>query len=287
MVSRPIIPVVAPASTPDSRTPPTTTAPVNSPPAVHPTTGTTVPSPQISPAPPTPSQRQIAALKDLFLSGRITAEQYENGQTLLNSDAAALDEYDSSRRVQYATLADGKLAPEKLAASLSAIETPQQKAARLNLEASQRAAMLRKNRIADLLADARSKQTAEKGTQGLALVNEILGLDPSNAEALSLKSRIESAMADAASRAEEDGRWQAIASLIQQARASDNPENGQTALASLGEASRARTRQRRGPGPQEKNRIVLRLYQHPGHAIRPHRARLVRDGKSGQRSRSR
>jgi sulfatase modifying factor 1 len=194
----------------------------------------------VSPAPatvaavPAPGRQQpLAALKDLFLADRITAEQYQLGQVLLKADPAALDDYDSSRRAQFTAVLDGKLAPDKLAPALSAIESPQAKAARLAREQAQGKEALRQNRIAGLLASARADQSPEKGVEGLALVEQVLALDPSNADALGLKAKITSLMADADRTKQEQQRHQRVAWLLQQARDCDSPEKGQTALALL------------------------------------------------------
>jgi formylglycine-generating enzyme required for sulfatase activity len=194
-------------------------------PASAPSSAPAVASPApatVAAAPPPRQQQPLAALKDLFLADRITADQYQLGQVLLKADPAGLDDYDSTRRAQFAAVLDGKLAPDKLAPALSAIESPQAKAARLAREQAQ-------NRIAGLLASARADQSPEKGVEGLALVEQVLVLDPSNADALGLKAKITSLVADA----DRTQKEQRVASLLQQARDCDSPEKGRTALALL------------------------------------------------------
>jgi formylglycine-generating enzyme required for sulfatase activity len=109
-----------------------------------------------------------------------------------------------------------------------AIETPQEKAARLAIAEAQRKESLRQKQISDLLASARGQKTAE---QQLALAERVLKLDGSNAEARKLKTADEEVIAAAASR-----RVQ-LTYLLQQARAA-SMEEAQKGLAALTEVLR-------------------------------------------------
>jgi formylglycine-generating enzyme required for sulfatase activity len=173
-------------------------------------------------------QQGLAALQTLFLAGQLTASQYELGQSLLKPARAAQDEYDTARRAQFELLAQGKLAPQKLAAALSAIETPPQKGARLAAEEGRRKEAVRQKQISDLLVSARQQKTAE---QQLALAERVLDLDAGNAEAGKLKAADEEVIAAAASRRAR------LNTLMQQARATPM-EEAQNGLAILAEALR-------------------------------------------------
>jgi len=83
-------------------------------------------------APPAEHPAEPArALKDLFLTARITADQYKLGQLLLNSAPTELDDYNTRRRAQFVDLLQGRLSPDKLGEALAVIETPEQKTLRL------------------------------------------------------------------------------------------------------------------------------------------------------------
>lgn len=154
-------------------------------------------APIVSPLPETAEaksrrelDRQLNSLKDLFLADRITAEHYQLGQRLCKSAAAELNEYDSLRRAQFLALLDRRLPAENFTAALAAIESPEQKTARLLRAEAERKEAARQSRIAQLLASARAADSPARGQEALASLDELLKLDSANIDALRLRDKI-------------------------------------------------------------------------------------------------
>ena len=144
-------------------------------------------------------RQSLESLKRLFLAERINAGQYEEARRLLTMGEKTLDAQQRARRKVYVDLAGGRLAPEYLRAALDAIETPAQRAARLERAAKeqaererQAAERQRRQRMAELLAKARANDSRANARVALTALEELLRLDPGNAEALSLRVRIRS-----------------------------------------------------------------------------------------------
>ena len=76
-----------------------------------------------------------------------------------------------------------RLAAERAAAEKLAIEKLAAERAAAEKLAAERLAAQRTNQIASLLADARSNDSLEKGQTALTTLNQLLALDPNNAEA--------------------------------------------------------------------------------------------------------
>jgi len=132
----------------------------------------------------------LERLLRLLGENRITAQQYTEGRELLTRPQNQLDAMQGQRRRVYADLASGKLIPDYFQAALDAIESPQQRAARLEREARDRAEQQKRQRISELLATALANDSKANGQRALAALEELLDLDPTNGEALALQVRI-------------------------------------------------------------------------------------------------
>ncbi len=72
----------------------------------------------------------------------------------------------------------------------SVLETPEQRAARLEREQREAAEAQRRQRIAELLATAKANDSKENGQTALAALDELLKLDPTHTEAAALRTKI-------------------------------------------------------------------------------------------------
>ena len=79
-------------------------------------------------------QARLAAIKKLFIDEQITESQYVEGKRLLSAERQKLDEQDRERFDIFVELAEGKIPPNRLQPLLDAVETPEQRAARLERE---------------------------------------------------------------------------------------------------------------------------------------------------------
>jgi len=84
---------------------------------------------------------RLATLKQLAISGKLTPEQYQTGETLLAAAGDApgeeLDEFDRRWLAEYLSVLEGRLPPEKLQVALDLIETPSQRQERLTRRAEE------------------------------------------------------------------------------------------------------------------------------------------------------
>jgi formylglycine-generating enzyme required for sulfatase activity len=171
------------------------------------------------PVQPTASHDQrIAAMRDEYLDGLLTLEQYQLGQSLLAEDKPS--EYDTDRLAQFNNVLEGRLVAEKLQRALDAIPTPQQRA-----EAAKQA------KIAELLATAHAEENDDARAQ--AAINGVLALDASNSDAIQLKQMIADRLQredDARAAAEKQAK---ISQLLATSHANDDKDHGRTALAAL------------------------------------------------------
>jgi len=137
------------------------------------------------------AQAYMTRLNSLFLEGKINALTYEEAKRLLGTDDGKLDFMQQKRKQVYADLAKGTLVPQYLQAALDAIETPEQRAARLQREAQERAKRQKQEKISQLLATARANDNKTDGRTALAALEELLKLDPTNQEAQALLVKIQ------------------------------------------------------------------------------------------------
>ncbi len=133
---------------------------------------------------------RIETLTKLFVDQKLTAEQLDQASRLLQTPETDLDEPDRHRRRIYTDLADGGLKPDYLQAVLDSVETPDQRATRLEREARDRVERGKSARIADLLATAQANDNKENGSKALAALDELLKLNPSHTEAWRLRAKI-------------------------------------------------------------------------------------------------
>lgn len=153
-------------------------------------------------------QQRLKTLSHLYLDGKVTLEQTQMGQRLLEADPSKLDENDLKRLAFYAQVLDGELTPDKLQRGLDLIETPTQRQARLAREAAMKAEAerlvreaaerartaemekLRIAKMADLWNTALANDNKTSGRAALAALEELLKLDPSHGEAKKLRDKI-------------------------------------------------------------------------------------------------
>jgi len=148
----------------------------------------------------------IGNLQQLFLAGKLTPEQYKRAETLLKSKAESLDQMERERRQVYVDLASGKLDSRYLQAALDAIETPEQRKARLEREAREEARRERerqqrleqeatererREKFTSLMAQARARDNKREGKEALNLLEEALRLYPGDFQALALQKKIQ------------------------------------------------------------------------------------------------
>ena len=102
----------------------------------------------------------LTTLRQLYLDGKLTVDQYQQGQELLKAtDSALPDDQHRQQRAEYVNVVDGTLAPEKLQRALDAIETPSQRAERRAREAAAAAAVQRTARIRSLMESRAGRKT--------------------------------------------------------------------------------------------------------------------------------
>jgi formylglycine-generating enzyme required for sulfatase activity len=136
------------------------------------------------------NRASLKTLKNLFLQDKINADIYKEATKLLGADGSKLDFQQQKRKQVFADLAKGDLLPRYLQSALDSIETPDQRAARLEREARERAARQKRERISELLTTARANDNKANGHLALSALDELLELDSSNSEALALRLRI-------------------------------------------------------------------------------------------------
>ncbi|MEM0914907.1 MAG: SUMF1/EgtB/PvdO family nonheme iron enzyme [Planctomycetota bacterium] len=203
-------------------------------------------------------RERLAALKTLFIDDAIDADQFRQGRRLITSPDADLDEPDLKRRQVYADLAEGRLSPSYLQAALDSVETPEQRAVRLAEEAREKLRLEREAqererqaKIAELLASARTNDSKANGRTALRALDELLKLDPNNAQARQLKKKIEDYFETPAQRAARERR-EKIAQLLASARGNDSKATGRTALRDLDELLRLDPNHREAKRLKEK-----------------------------------
>jgi len=145
--------------------------------------GEQIPGPQL-----TPSQ----ALEDLFYGFSLSFEEYRYAQCLFSVDGDLLG--GTARRIAdtYIQVAEGKLDPARLTERLNGIMSTSDREKLLReLQAKQAAVDQKKQaRMGDLLAEAKRHDSQAEGRKALALLREVLTIDPSHQEAFDLMRKI-------------------------------------------------------------------------------------------------
>ncbi|MBN2271405.1 MAG: caspase family protein [Sedimentisphaerales bacterium] len=85
------------------------------------------------------TRRRLEALRRLFIDGKLTPEQYRQAEALLKARAESFSEMERQIRQVYVDLASGRFNARYLKAALDVIETPEQREARLEREAMEKA----------------------------------------------------------------------------------------------------------------------------------------------------
>jgi len=135
-------------------------------------------------------QQGMATLKKLVMEDKITVGRYKEAEQFIKTDPVRLSETDRQKRKVYLDLAEGRLTPRYLQAALDAIETPTQRAIRLEREAKKRAERIKQAKIKELLSVARANDNKTNGKKALRALAELLVLSPGHSEALALQRKI-------------------------------------------------------------------------------------------------
>ena len=134
--------------------------------------------------------KRLSSLRAYYLDEKLSLEIYQLSMQLLRADVVDLDDIDRAKLAEVVLVADGNLEPDRLQRALDAIETPQQRKARLQREARDRAEQERKDKFGSLMSQAKSKDSRQAGTEALNLLEEALKLYPGDAQALALQKKI-------------------------------------------------------------------------------------------------
>jgi len=116
---------------------------------------------------------RMDALRSLAIEDKITVAQHALGKRLIRAELDALDAQDRERLRYFVELCDGKLDPQYLQRLLDSVETPAQRAARLERE---RIAAL----VTDTLGKLEGAVTTKDGTAAYQLLAELKKLSPSH-----------------------------------------------------------------------------------------------------------
>jgi len=135
-------------------------------------------------------RQSLETLKKLFMNDSIDSDIYQEGKKLLTSREGNLDWLQQQRKRIYIDLVSGELKPKYLQSALDAIETPAQRAVRLQREVKERVERIKQANIKELLSLARSNDNKIDGKNALESLKELLTLDPGHAEALVLQKKI-------------------------------------------------------------------------------------------------
>lgn len=135
-------------------------------------------------------QQRLAKLWQYYLDEKLSVDLYQLARQLVEKPTDTLDEMDKQKLREIVAVTDGSLEPGKLQRALDAIETPAQRAIRLEREAKERAERVKQAKIKELLSIAQSNNNKMDGKKALDALQELLALDPSLSEALALQKKI-------------------------------------------------------------------------------------------------
>lgn len=130
--------------------------------------------------------RRLAAIEERALDGQLPIPLAREAQRLLSANPEDLDEADADRRRYFARYADGLISVAQLERGLALVESPEARAARIRGE-----------RVSTLLAEATSAANEGRDDEALALLDELLGLDPGNGQATALAKAVRDRRAEA------------------------------------------------------------------------------------------
>ena len=135
-------------------------------------------------------QQRLTKLREYYLDEKLSVDLYQLTRQLVEKPAETLDDIDKQKLREIIAVADGTLEPDKLQRMLDAIETPQQRAIRLEREAKEQSERIKHQRIKELLSIALANDSKTNGKKALDALEELLQLDPSYSQALSLQRKI-------------------------------------------------------------------------------------------------
>jgi len=138
-------------------------------------------------------QPPAQALEDLFYDFSIGVTDYRYARRLFRIDESLLDDDGRTIADIYLQLAQGKLKPEELPRSLEKMSFRGFRERVLDdLEARQASAdRQRRERIGELLAEAKRCDRSTKRREALTLLRDVLAIDPSHEEAFDLLAEID------------------------------------------------------------------------------------------------
>jgi|GEM_PF-5022855 len=142
--------------------------------------------------PGSPRLTPIQTATDLFYNGSLSLEEYRYAQGLFSVDATLLEGPARQIADLYLEVAEGKVDASGLTGRLDKILSRNDRENLLDqLQDKQEAAIQRKKaRMADLLTETKGHDSQAEGSKAMALLQEVLALDPSCPEALDLMQRI-------------------------------------------------------------------------------------------------
>jgi formylglycine-generating enzyme required for sulfatase activity len=154
------------------------------------------PPPPAAPAAPagltaasTPRER-LAVLRRLFLDGDLRFDQFHLCEQLLNAKAAELSKFDALKLAEVNNMLEGRLSHDGLDTALAAVDAIKEKQDQLDREQKEQDRVARQAKIDSLLALAAVNNNRDHFKTAITALDELLKLDPKNAQAADLKVSI-------------------------------------------------------------------------------------------------